>query len=310
LKLKAVFIKRDCLLSASMGELRPGVAEGLESLAATDLFIIVLDSPPCDEAKASSALDDAPTQDLLALIRKSRGRVDALLQCPHRPEDNCDCWGSYPGFLYHAAAQLELRLEECYLLGDEPDDVVKAHKVGCRPILVLNGRSIADLYNGHQPELRDFPIARDFGSAVQYLLVEEEANVQWGHPRPPSSLAQVEEELAPVGKAPEFHPTLRLLSPVPGARGILLGSLPQVSRSARQWLALFVFGGVWLSLGIAYMLTHLYRVQPFPEFVWYLTLQFIPRPVRGFLFIVTGMIVVAVSLRAFVHLFPNNSRRK
>jgi histidinol phosphatase-like enzyme len=308
--LKAVFIKRDCLLSESTGELPPGVAEALQSLAAMDLFIIVLDCPACAEGGGSLAADAARTQHMLELIQKRGGRVDALLQCPHRPEDNCDCWGFYPGFIHHAAAQLELRLEECYLMGNEPEDVLKAHRVGCRPMLILNGHSIADLYGGHQPELRDFPIARSFPSAVEYLLVEEEANAQWGHPRPPASLTQVEEELVPLEEAPEFHPTLRLLSPVPGARGILLGGLPQVSRSARQWLVLFIVGGVWLSLGIAYILTHLYRVQPFPEFVWYLTLQFIPRPMRGFLFIATGMVVVAVSLRAFVHLFPNSTRRK
>jgi hypothetical protein len=116
--------------------------------------------------------------------------------------------------------------------------------------------------------------------------------------------------MAPVGEAPEFSPTLKLLSPIPGAKGALLAALPQVSRTAWRWLAVFVAGGVWLSLGIAYILTHLYRVQPFPEFVWYLTLQFIPRPVRGLLFILTGMVVVVVSLRAFMHLFPNGRRRK
>jgi hypothetical protein len=298
------------LLSESTGELRPGAAEGLESLAALDLFIIVLDCPRCVAPAGKSAQDASSTEHMLELVRQGRGRVDALLQCPHHSGENCDCWGLYPGFLYHAAAQLELRLEECYLLGNEPDDVVKSHRVGCRPMLILDGNSIADLYGGHQPEPRDFPIARDLCSAVQYVVVEEEANEQWGHPHPPSSLAQMEEELVLAEEAPEFHPKLRLLSPVPGARGIVLGSLPQVSRSARQWLALFVFGGVWLSLGIAYILTHLYRVQPFPEFVWYLTLQFIPRPVRGFLFIVTGIAVVAVSLRAFVHLYPNNSGRR
>jgi tellurite resistance protein TehA-like permease len=67
---------------------------------------------------------------------------------------------------------------------------------------------------------------------------------------------------------------------------------------------------VWLSLGIAYLLTHLYRVQPFPEFVYYLTLQFIPRPVRAALFILTGVGAVAVSLRAFLNLFPANGKRR
>jgi hypothetical protein len=81
-------------------------------------------------------------------------------------------------------------------------------------------------------------------------------------------------------------------------------------RHVRQWLVLFVLGGVWLSLGIAYLLTHLYRVQPFPEFVWYLTLQFVPRPIRGLLFIAGGMVVVAMSLRAFLQLFPSGDRRR
>jgi histidinol phosphatase-like enzyme len=316
--LKAVFIKRGCLLLTRSADepgtdevqLQPGVAEGLSSLAANELVIIVLDPGPCGStAEALPADDEEVMQRLLDTIRDAGGQVDALLQCPHGAGENCGCWGSYPGFLYAAAAQLELRLDECYLLCNEPTDVPLAYKVGCRPMLVLNGHSIADLYDGHQPDPRGFPIARDFATAVQYVLVEEEASEQWGHPRQPSSLSQLDEEMAPVGEAPEFSPTLKLLSPIPGAKGALLAGL-QVSRTAWRWLLVFVAGGVWLSLGIAYILTHLYRVQPFPEFVWYLTLQFIPRPVRGLLFILTGMVVVVVSLRAFMHLFPNGRRRR
>ncbi len=316
--MKALFVKRDCLLqvtSADVGEtremhLRPGVANDLHTLAVQDLYIIVLDATPCGTSAETQAAEEAVMQRMLDLIREGGGRVDALLQCPHRAEDGCGCWSAHPGFLYAAAAQLELRLDECYLLCSEPNDVNLAYKVGCRPVLVLDGHSISDLYGGHQPEPRDFPIARDFHSAVRVVLVEEEANQVWGHPRLPSSVSQLDDEVAKAEETPEFSPTLRLLSPVPGTRGALVASLSQLNRSASRLLILFVFGGVWLSLGIAYILTHLYRVQPFPEFVWYLTLQFIPRPVRGFLFIVTGVIVVAVSLRAFVRLFPNNSRRR
>jgi len=317
--LKAVFIKQDCLLLSGAAEeavagevqLCPGVVEGLRALAAKELFIVVLDPRPCEATTGTqTAADEGVTQRMLDVIRDGGGQVDALLQCPHRPEDNCGCWGSYPGFLYATAAQLELRLEECYLLCDEPNDVHLAYKVGCRPMLILNGRCIGDLYEGHQPEPHDFPIARDFHTAVQYVLAEEQASEQWSHARLPSSLSQLDEEMATAEEAPEFSPTLSLFSPVPGAKASVLASLPQVGRNARRLLVLFIFGGVWLSLGIAYILTHLYRVQPFPEFVWYLTLQFIPRPVRGLLFIITGMVVVIVSLRAFMHLFPNAGRRR
>jgi hypothetical protein len=56
---------------------------------------------------------------------------------------------------------------------------------------------------------------------------------------------------------------------------------------------------VGLSLGIAYLLTHLYRIQPFPAIAYYVTLQFIPRPLRGALFIIWGGIVVVLALRSF-----------
>jgi len=314
--LRAVFVKQRCLVRPA-GEgadaavsIRPSIGQDLHRLAAHHLFVILMDAEHCGaQTEAEATTREKAADSLLKQVRQAGGQVDALVQCPHRPEEGCGCWGTHPGFLYATAARLELRLEECFLLCDEPNDILLACRVGCRPILVLGGNSIGEVYEGHQPEPRDFPIARNFASAVDYVLAEDQTNELWGHARVPSALSQLDEEMAPVDEALELSPTLRLISPVPGAEGALLAGLPQITHSARRLLLLFVFGGVWLSLGIAYLLTHLYRVQPFPEFVWYLTLQFIPRPVRGALFIGTGAAVVILSLRAFLHLLPGNSRR-
>jgi len=248
------------------------------------------------------------TRRVLELIRENGGRVDALLQCPHDPGDDCGCWGTYPGFLYAAAAELDVRPNECYLLCNRPGDEALACQVGCRPLLVLNGRSVGSLYGGHQPDLPGFPCARDFPAAVQYVLCEEEASEEWGHARQVLAVA-LPEEAVPSGEMSDLSPTVELFSPVPG-KSVRRAGLRLLGPRGRQWLLLFVLGGVWLSLGIAYLLTHLYRVQPFPEFVWYLTLQFIPRPVRGLLFIGGGVAVVAMSLRAFLRLFPSGIKRK
>jgi histidinol phosphatase-like enzyme len=314
---RAVFVKQGCLLGSAEESpgtavsIQPSIGQDLHRLAVQDLFVILMDAEHCgSHTDAEAAVRAKAADGLLEQVSQAGGQVDALLQCPHRPEEGCGCWGTYPGFLYATAARLELRLEECFLLCDEPNDVVLAYRVGCRPILVLSGNSIGDVYEGHQPEPRDFPIARNFAAAVDYVLAEDQTNELWGHARVPSALSQLEEEIAPADETPELSPTLRLMSPVPGGEGALLTRLPQITHSARRLLLLFVFGGVWLSLGIAYLLTHLYRVQPFPEFVWYLTLQFIPRPVRGALFIGTGAAVVILSLRAFLHLLPGNSRQE
>jgi hypothetical protein len=289
--------------------LRPGVAPGLGALAEHKLFIIVLDVGSCSAAPEAVAAGKGGIRTMLDAIRAGGGRVDALMQCPHDPASGCGCWGRYPGFLYAAAARLDLRLDECYLLCDQASDVLLAYRVGCRPMLVLDERGIGDLYDGHQPEPSDFPIARDFPAAVQYVLTEEQANAEWGHVRHPAPRPEVEEAMSTSG-IPEFSPALQLFSAVPGVRGFLLAGLPQMSGSGRRWLLAFIVGGVWVSLGIAYILTQLYRVQPFPAFVYYLTLQFIPRWVRGTLFILGGVAVVAVSLRAFLRLSGPTGGRK
>ncbi len=314
--LKAVFVKQDCLLepaSAPAAEpallLRPGVANGLSALAEHKLFIIVLDVGSCSVAPEAVTAGKSAVRTMLDAIRAGGGHVDALMQCLHEPGSGCGCWSTYPGFLYAAAARLDLRLDECYLLCDQASDVLLAYHAECRPMLILDGRDIGDLYDGHQPDPSDFPIARDFPGAVQYVLTEEEANEEWGRVRQPSPRPQLE-EAAPTSEIPEFSPTLELFSPIRGVKGFLLYGLPQVGSSARKWLAVFVVGAVVLSLGIAYVLVDLYRRQPFPEFVYYLTLQFIPRPIRGLLFILGGVAVVAMSLRAILRPSSGTGRRK
>lgn len=59
-------------------------------------------------------------------------------------------------------------------------------------------------------------------------------------------------------------------------------------------LSLTFVGIVLLSLGVAYLFIHAYRtVEGLPEVVWWLTLQFLPRPWRGILLLVIGLLVLA-----------------
>lgn len=64
----------------------------------------------------------------------------------------------------------------------------------------------------------------------------------------------------------------------------------------KRWLVLLLFGITFVSLGIAYIITNLYRTQPFPEEAYYLTLQFVDRPIRGALFILIGVVVNGIAL--------------
>lgn len=57
----------------------------------------------------------------------------------------------------------------------------------------------------------------------------------------------------------------------------------------KRWLLLLMIGITVTSLGVAYLMTHLYREAPFPAWVGVLTLQFIPRPLRAALFMGAGV---------------------
>lgn len=59
-------------------------------------------------------------------------------------------------------------------------------------------------------------------------------------------------------------------------------------------LSLTFAGVVLLSLGVAYLFIHAYRtVEGLPDVVWWLTLQFLPRPWRGVLLLGAGLAVLA-----------------
>ena len=64
----------------------------------------------------------------------------------------------------------------------------------------------------------------------------------------------------------------------------------------KRWFGLLSVGITLISLGVAYLMVHMYREQPFPEFVAYLTLQFVDRPLRGALFIASGLLAASLAL--------------
>jgi len=67
----------------------------------------------------------------------------------------------------------------------------------------------------------------------------------------------------------------------------------------KRWLGLTLLGLVVLALGLAYLFVELYRSVALPEEAVYLTLQFVPRWLRGLLFVLAG---VAVTVLAVVKL--------
>jgi len=301
--MKAIFIQRDCLLRASgydpedvSGEieLSEDTLEGLRELADTGLYLMLVGR---DTLQGSDEEGEKPRKGVMRTLAgmiaaaEDKTELDAMLVCTHPAETECACWGPQPGYLHEADAAFETRLNESYFVSDSLLDVDMACAGGCRPVFVLAGRSIAEVF-GDKPEHKDVPIAVDLKMAARYVRQEEEIARQLGKPRT---------ESAPSLDTGYFEAASLLPSVVPlSARAETLARTlrrPKLQPGeVARWLLYFVVGGLGVSLGIAYILTHLYRQKHFPEWVWYATLQFIPRETRGIIFIAVGLGILSVAL--------------
>lgn len=286
--------------------MEPATLEAIRTLGANETLVMLWGCVPVD--------GDGPRRDpgmdtLVKQVEAGGGHIDALIVCRHRSDVTCQCWGELPGAVWVPANELELDLNDSYVLADDLADLATAHAAGVRPVLVLGGRTIGSIV-GDAPAQSGYPIATDLTSAASYIGVEEDIARQLGHARAEATPLPAN---ATLYADPLVLPDLRVLT----ARAQSVQSRVQKSRvqltDLSRWLTFFVLGAVGLSLGIAYILTHLYRQQPFPDFVYYISLQFIPRPLRGALFIAWGVGVLAIAFRSFyrttkVNLWPHRKR--
>jgi phosphomannomutase/phosphoglucomutase len=63
----------------------------------------------------------------------------------------------------------------------------------------------------------------------------------------------------------------------------------------KRWLFLLLTGIIFLALSAAYVQVQIYRTTDVPETFYYLTLQFLPRPLRALLFGVIGLSTIVIS---------------
>lgn len=110
---------------------------------------------------------DAIHARMLTAIRAAGGDIDALVYCPHGPDDHCDCRKPAPGLLREIGRRLQVDLEGVPFIGDTLKDIDAARAVGARPLLVRTGKGEATLAAlGHAP---DVAIFTDLAAAVSFL---------------------------------------------------------------------------------------------------------------------------------------------
>jgi D-glycero-D-manno-heptose 1,7-bisphosphate phosphatase len=181
---KAVLLDRDGVINAdhedhvtswSQFRLLPGALEGLRQLTAAGYRLaVVTNQAVVGRGLASAAEVEELNARMVSALAEGGARIDAVLYCPHAPEEGCACRKPQPGLLIEAGRRLGVAPDDTCVIGDWVDDIAAARAAGCRvPILVLTGRGRRALPLVRAAALSPFFIARD-------LLAAAEAIVSWG----------------------------------------------------------------------------------------------------------------------------------
>ena len=138
---KAVFLDRDGTIARDVPycsrpedfELLPGAAEAIRLLNEYGFKVVIV-------TNQSGIARGYFTERMLARIHdkmqkelaKQGAHVDAIYYCPHHPDDNCDCRKPKPKMVLQAAVDLDIDLNQSYVIGDSEMDIELARRAGCK----------------------------------------------------------------------------------------------------------------------------------------------------------------------------------
>lgn len=195
MNMKAVLLDRDGVLNAlvyhqeagvidapftrAQFKLLPGVPHAIRQLKDLGLKLAVVSNQP-GIAKGHLKPETLKAFDckMLSAIHRAGGSVDGIYYCLHHPEakvrslrKDCRCRKPEIGLLEQAAGDLQVPLEECYLVGDGIPDLLAGVRAGCRVIFIGRWKcEICQFTEGNRA--RPAFVAKDLWEASQWIRSE------------------------------------------------------------------------------------------------------------------------------------------
>jgi D-glycero-D-manno-heptose 1,7-bisphosphate phosphatase len=118
----------------------PGSAAALRRLRALGLGIVVVtNQAQIGRGLLSEARLGEIHERLIAMLAAEGAEVDAILHCPHAPEDGCDCRKPGTGMTLEAARHFGFDPAEAFVVGDHASDMAMGRAIGAATFLVLTG---------------------------------------------------------------------------------------------------------------------------------------------------------------------------
>jgi histidinol-phosphate phosphatase family protein len=198
--MKAVFLDRDGVINAlvyhqdagvidapftqSQFKILPRVPEAIRLLNDLGFSVaIVSNQPGIAKGHLKRETLKAFERTMLSQVRAAGGRIDRIYYCVHHPEakvrklrQRCRCRKPEIGLLEQAATDLNVSLDQCYMIGDGIPDMLAGARAGCRTIFI--GRWKCEICQFTEaPHVRPVSVAKDLWEAAQFIRSETAGTV-------------------------------------------------------------------------------------------------------------------------------------
>lgn len=179
---KAIFLDKDGTLipdipynaDPSLISISDNALEGLRMLKEKKFLLIVVTNQSgvakgyFDEGQLRTVFDK-----LESILLKENISIAGFYYCPHHPGGSvkkyaieCACMKPMPGLILKAARELEIDLNDSWVIGDILNDVEAGARAGCRTVLIDNGNETEWMMNEYRrPDL----IARNINEAARQI---------------------------------------------------------------------------------------------------------------------------------------------
>ena len=154
---KAIFLDRDGLITKAGVhiykiedmEFVNGAIQGLERMQNMGYeLIIVTNQAGIAKGKFTEGDYFAFRNEMHKRLKEDKINITAEYFCPHHKEGiieeykiDCNCRKPKPGMLEQAAKDFNLDLKKCFMIGDNPSDILAGKNAGCKTIQVMTGEA-------------------------------------------------------------------------------------------------------------------------------------------------------------------------
>jgi D-glycero-D-manno-heptose 1,7-bisphosphate phosphatase len=151
-------------------EFLPGSLEAIAALSRLGYKVIIVTN---QRGVATGKIQSYKLEDIHSKMKEviagNGGDVAGIYCCPHETSAGCTCRKPKPGMLLQAAKEHELRLSECWMVGDTVTDIAAGKSAGCKTALLTQSDEYQEW--AEKPDICAESLAR----AAKHILALEVA---------------------------------------------------------------------------------------------------------------------------------------